>query len=199
MTDNAITERRFLFLLGSSRRDGNTETLARRAAEALPDAVEQRWLHLDDVPLPDFADIRHTGDGTTPEPAGNERLLWEATLHATDIVIASPLYWYSVSATTKRYLDYWSGWLRVPGAELKPRMRGKTLWAVTVLAEEPSQTEPLVGTLRRSADYLHMRWGGALVGNGSRPGDVLRDRAALSCAETFFVPERVDDPARSPR
>ncbi len=57
-------------------------------------------------------------------PEGNERLLWEATLWATDVVIASPLYWYSVSATTKRYLDHWSGWLRVEGAPLKERMRG---------------------------------------------------------------------------
>jgi multimeric flavodoxin WrbA len=198
----ADAARRFLFLLGSARRGGNTETLARRAAEALPAAVAQRWLHLDDVPLPDFADIRHTGDGATPEPSGNERLLWEATLHATDIVIASPVYWYSVSATTKRYLDYWSGWLRVPGAELKPRMRGKTLWAVTVLGEEPSQAEPLVGMLRRTADYMSMRWGGVLIGNGSRPDNVLRDRAALSCAETFLAPERAQpaaDPAASAR
>jgi multimeric flavodoxin WrbA len=185
--------RRFLFLLASARTGGNTETLARHAAERLPPGVERRWLRLRDLPLPEFQDIRHVGDGTYPTPAGNERLLLQATLAATDLVVASPLYWYSVSASTKLYLDYWSGWMRVPGVEFKARMRGKTLWAVSVLSEELEQADPLIDTLRKCAEYLGMRWGGALLGDGSRPGDVLRDAAALARARDFF-----DPPAAAP-
>jgi multimeric flavodoxin WrbA len=181
-----MSERDFLFLLASARTGGNTETLARRAAAALPADVEQGWLRMDDLPLPDFVDLRHTGQGRHVDPAGNERLLLDATLAATDLVIASPLYWYSVSASVKRYLDYWSGWLHVPGLDFKARMHGKTLWGVTVLSEEPEQADPLVGTLRKSAEYLSMRWGGVLLGNGSRPGDVLKDTAALASAQGFF-------------
>jgi hypothetical protein len=33
---------------------------------------------------------------------------------------------------------------------------------------------------------MHMRFGGALLGYGSRPGDVLRDEEALRRAKTFF-------------
>ena len=47
-----------------------------------------------------------------------------STIEATDIVMASPLYWYSVSATAKRYLDYWSGWLHMPDVPLKALQRG---------------------------------------------------------------------------
>lgn len=181
---------RFLFVLGSSRRDGNTEQLSRHAARALPADAAQRWLWLGDVPLPAFADTRH--DDPLPPPSGNEALLLEATLEATDIVIASPVYWYSVSSSTKTYLDYWSAWLRVPQVDFKARMAGKTLWGVSVLAEDdPAQAEPLEGMLRRSADYLGMRWAGVLLGNGSRPGDVQRDGAALTRAEGFFAPARV--------
>ena len=54
--------RRFLFVLGSARRDGNTELLARRAAAALPADVEQQWIRLIDHPLPDFTDLRHDHD-----------------------------------------------------------------------------------------------------------------------------------------
>lgn len=34
---------------------------------------------------------------------------------------------------------------------------------------------------------MGMRFGGVLLGNGSKPGDVLRDTEALARAETFFA------------
>ncbi|MGW6903835.1 MULTISPECIES: flavodoxin family protein [unclassified Streptomyces] len=181
--------RRFLFVLGSSRPDGNTELLARRAAEQLPEAVEQQWIDLAAHPLPDFEDLRHDSDHVRPTE-GNVALLLDATLAATDVVIASPLYWYSVSAPVKRYLDYWSGWLRTPGVDFKATMAGRTLWGVTALAhEEQEVADPLVGTLSNSAAYMGMHFGGVLLGNGSKPGDVLRDTEALAQAKTFFTRE----------
>ncbi|WP_432193388.1 flavodoxin family protein [Streptomyces sp. bgisy027] len=181
--------RRFLFVLGSSRSDGNTELLARRAAEQLPEGVEQQWIDLAAHPLPDFEDLRHDSDHVRPT-RGNVALLLDATLAATDVVIVSPLYWYSVSAHVKRYLDYWSGWLRTPGADFKATMAGRTLWGVTALAhEEQEVADPLIGTLSNSAAYLRMRFGGVLLGNGSKPGDVLADAEALARAKTFFAQE----------
>ena len=180
-----MTTRTFLFLLGSSRAAGNTELLARLAAEQLPPGTEQRWLDLRDLPLPSFEDLRHT-DGHTA-PTGHSATLLEATLAATDVVVASPLYWYSVSSSTKRYLDHWSAWLEAPGIDFQRRMAGKTLWGVTALAAtDLTAAEPLAGTLRNSAHYLGMRWGGVLLGNGSKPGDVLTDTRAVADAKAFF-------------
>ena len=188
--------RRFLFVLGSARREGNTELLARRAAEQLPADVEQQWIGLVDHPLPDFADVRHDSDRVRPTE-GNAALLLEATLAATDLVIASPLYWYSVSGHTKRYLDHWSGWLRTPGLDFKERMAGSTLWGVTALADRNSVVaDPLIGLLNNSAAYLSMHFGGVLLGNGSAPGDVLKDEEALAGAKTFFA--RQAPPAHFP-
>ncbi|MEV5356422.1 flavodoxin family protein [Streptomyces sp. NPDC086081] len=181
--------RRFLFVLGSSRADGNTELLARRAAEQLPPGVAQQWIDLREHPLPEFEDLRHDSDHVRPTE-GSTALLLDATLAATDIVIASPLYWYSVSAQTKRYLDHWSGWLRTPGIDFKATLAGRTLWGVTALAhEEEVVADPLIGTLGNSAAYMGMRFGGVLLGNGSKPGDVLNDTEALARAKTFFAQE----------
>ncbi|MFF9407275.1 flavodoxin family protein [Streptomyces anandii] len=181
--------RSFLFVLGSARREGNTELLARRAAGQLPSDTEQRWIRLVDHPLPDFTDLRHDSDHTRPA-SGNTALLLDATLAATDIVIASPLYWYSVSSHTKRYLDHWSAWLRTPGPDFRAAMAGRTLWGVAALAaDEPSVADPLAGTLNNSAAYLRMRFGGVLLGNGTAPGDVLKDTGALARAKTFFAEE----------
>jgi multimeric flavodoxin WrbA len=181
--------RRFLFVLGSARAEGNSELLARRAAEQLPPDVEQEWIDLTELPLPDFEDLRHDNDHVRPTEGNVARLL-DATLAATDIVIVSPLYWYSVSAQTKRYLDHWSGWLRTPGLDFKATLAGRTLWGVTALAHtQEVVADPLVGTLHNSAAYMGMRFGGVLLGNGSKPGDVLTDTAALTRAKTFFAQE----------
>jgi multimeric flavodoxin WrbA len=181
--------RRFLFVLGSARAEGNSELLARRAAEQLPPDVEQEWIDLTEHPVPDFEDLRHDSDHVRPTEGNVARLL-DATLAATDIVIVSPLYWYSVSAQTKRYLDYWSGWLRTPGLDFKATLAGRTLWGVTALAHtQEVVADPLVGTLHNSAAYMGMRFGGVLLGNGSKPGDVLTDDAALTRAKTIFEQE----------
>jgi|GEM_PF-337151 hypothetical protein len=222
----AHESRQFLFLLASTRKNGNTKllehfsntravfscvqggfflrkkplgillslytnwknALARTAAQGILSQTNQRWLYLADFPLPPFRDIRHEGDGIYPDPVGNERALLEASLSATDLVIASPLYWCTVSAEAKLYLDYWSAWLRVPSADFKRRMSQKTLWAITAMSgEDTTQADMLSGFLRRCVDYLGMRWGGTLIGHGNRPGDVLVDTNALSLAKSFFL------------
>jgi multimeric flavodoxin WrbA len=179
--------RSFLFLVGSSRAGGNTEALARLAAERLPAGVTQRWLRLRDLELPPFHDIG-ARDEPVREPEGAERLLLEATLAATDLVIVTPLYWYSMSWPVKLYLDHWASWERLPGTGFKDRMRGTTLWAVSVMADEDhAVADPLLKTLELSAGYLGARFAGALLGTGSWPGDVLRDAGAVERARNYFA------------
>ncbi|MFD5327427.1 flavodoxin family protein [Streptomyces sp. NPDC127092] len=177
--------RSFLFVLGSSRADGNSEILARAAAAHLPAGVTQRWVDLNRLALPDFQDGRHeSGDR---QVTADEELLWRATAEATDVVIVSPLYWYSLSAQTKRYLDYWSGWLNVPGSDFKERMAGGTLWGVTAMADDDhTVADGLVTGLSHSAAYLRMRFGGVLTGTASRPGRIRADESAMDRARTFF-------------
>ncbi|HEV7708271.1 MAG TPA: NAD(P)H-dependent oxidoreductase [Asanoa sp.] len=182
-----MDERSFLFLIGSTRRGGNTEALAVEAARRLPAGVPQRWLRLDELPLPDFLDVRHSGDGVYPAPTGNGQVLLDATLDATDLVLATPLHWYTMSTITKRYLDHWSGWLRVPGVDFRARMRGRTLWGVSAVSNlDLSLADPLAGTLRLTADYMGMRFGGHLLGYANRPGEMHADADGLTRAKSFF-------------
>jgi hypothetical protein len=176
-----------LFLLGSARAGGNAQFLAQRMAAALPATASHRTLHLDDCPLPAFRDIRHSA-GIYPPPQGNERLLVEATLDASDIVIAAPLYWYSVPATVKLYFDYWSAWLRVPGLDFKRQMAGKRLHAVSVVSDDDfSAAEPFSRMLELTAGYMGMEWRGMLTGYGNRPGDVAQDAEAVARADHFLL------------
>jgi hypothetical protein len=192
--DPGIHSRDFLFLLASAREGGHTEALARQAAVGLPLQDTQRWLRLSDLPLPIFHDTRHSAGGVQFGPTGHERTLLQATLQATDLVVVSPLYWYSLSAQAKLYLDYWAGWLRLPGTNFAARMRGKTLWAVSTFADSDlAAAQPLVDMLRLTADHLVMHWGGALLTTGHHSG-ASRGEAFSTLARAFFADRRATVP-----
>jgi multimeric flavodoxin WrbA len=185
-----VDARRFLFLLTSSRENGNTEQLARYASTFLPEGAEQVWLNLNDYEMPAFSDRRHDGDGTYPAPEGKMAILLGETLAATDLVFVTPLYWYSLPTSAKQYLDHWSAWMRVPGIDFLERMKGRNLWNITVLADEDtSNASALTDTLHRTADYAGMSWRGALLGYGNRPGDVMHDHRVLRDARRFLNAE----------
>lgn len=175
--------RHFLFLLSSARQGGNTEILARLAAAALPAGTEPAWLDLAADPLPVFADPRPSP--VMPEGRAAEALT--ATLEASDIVLVAPVYWYGLPAPAKLYLDHWSGWLDLPGMGFAEAMKAKSLWLITVRADpEPEVAAPVEAAQRMTAEWMGMRWGGALHGIGDAPGDVRADQAALTGAQRFF-------------
>jgi len=183
----SMTSRTFLFVVGSTRRPGvvgNTELLARAAAAALPAGAGQHWLHLNQMTLPPFEDIRHHG-GEYPMPTGNLRQLLDATLDATDLVLVSPVYWYSVPASLKLYIDHWSAWLRVPGVDFKARMAGKRLWVVSTSGGRES-AQAMFDSYALCARFLSMHWMGALWGKGGAPDAVRQDADALAAAAAYF-------------
>ena len=179
--------RSFLFLNASTREPGvlgNTEELAQAAAAMLPPEVPQQWLRLNEMRLSRFVDVRHAG-GIYPMPEGDGKLLLDATLAASDLVFVSPVYWYSVPAPLKLYLDHWSAWMRVPGVDFKPRMAGKRLWVITTSGHR-AKAQPMIDSYALCAEFLAMGFGGALWGLGGTPGAVRADEAALAQAKRLF-------------
>ena len=170
------------FLVASARANGNSEQLARHAAETLPDTVEQSWIALRDHPLDPFQDLRHVEGSGYEEPTGHAKTLADATLAADHIVLVTPVYWYSVPAPLKLYLDYWSHWMRVESLDFKAKMSEKSLRVISALAGPAESAEPMTESLKLCAAFLSMNWGGYALGNGSAPGDVLQDENALRAA-----------------
>ena len=178
----------YLFLTTSTREPGivgNTEWLARQAAAALPPGSTQTWLSLARMDLPRFVDQRHT-TGSYPAPEGDMKTLLDTTLAADHIVFVAPVYWFSIPAPLKTYLDHWSAWMRVPGLPFKERMGRKSLHLVTTSGDR-AKAQPMIDSVRLCAQFLDMRWGGALWGKGGPPGAVQADTAALQDATTFLI------------
>jgi len=182
-----IFMRSALFLLSSSRADGNSELLAREAAKQLPESVGQRWINLNECPLGAFHDVRHAGERTYEMPEGNARMLVDATLWADYLIFVAPVYWYSMPAPAKLYLDHWSHWMRVPELNFRKRMKGKRLFLTTAMAgAKPVEAEPLLKSLQLTADYMGMEWGGYVLAHANSAGDVLQQPEALLSARSLF-------------
>lgn len=175
----------YTFLIASARRNGNSEQLAKIASASLGENASQRWLDLKDVTLDPFHDLRHVESGYDT-PRGDELELFDATVNCTDLVFVTPVYWYSLPAPLKLYLDYWSAWLRVDGLNFKTRMKGKRLWAISTSAGPAEEANSMFESLRLSANYMGMQWGGSVLGNGSAAGDVLKDTRAVELATYLF-------------
>jgi multimeric flavodoxin WrbA len=182
----------FLFLTTSTRQTpedgghiGNTEWLAQQAAAALPTGTAQTWHHLPRMQLPMFVDQRHTS-GQYDAPAGDMKTLLDATLAATDIVFVAPVYWYSIPAPLKIYLDHWSAWLRVPGLPFKEEMAKKTLRLITSSGDR-AKAQPMMDSIRLCAQFMAMTYGGELWGKGGPPDTVRADTAAVAQAAIFLT------------
>ncbi|MEO7888333.1 MAG: NAD(P)H-dependent oxidoreductase [Polaromonas sp.] len=178
----------FLFLTTSTREPGalgNTEWLAQQAAAALPDGTAQTWHHLARMKMPPFVDQRHT-TGQYPMPEGDMKALLDATLAATDIVFVAPVYWYSIPAPLKTYLDHWSAWMRVPGLPFKEEMAKKALWLITTSGDR-TKAQPMVDSIRLCAQFMAMNYRGELWGKGGPPDAVKADAAAVAQAATFLA------------
>lgn len=180
-------DRSFLFLVASGRTGGNAETLARRAASALPSNCRQSWLHLGAMQLPPFQDHRH-GPSAFEWPQGDLKALLDATLAASDLVFVTPAYWYSAPAAAKLYLDHWTGWMNLDGLNFKSQMAAKTFWTIGMISErDVRRAQPLLGTLKMTANYFSAAWGGSVLGLGRRPGEVLNDEPGLRDADRLFA------------
>lgn len=153
-------------ILGSSRADGETARLL--------DAV---LTHLPDTERVDLSSLRigpysyehaHKDDDFLP--------LARAMLKARAIVLASPVYWYSMSAQMKTFFDRLTDITDPPYKTIGKQLAGKTLFTVAT-GGVPEAPDSFIHPFEDTAGYFNMRWGGMLYRRGS--GE-LRDEDRLA-------------------
>jgi multimeric flavodoxin WrbA len=143
-------------LFGSSRRNGNTGQFTDHIAELLSTEV----VDLGQLRMSAY-DYDHRNRDDDFEP------LMSRVLEFESIIIASPVYWYSVCPPVKIFLDRISDFLDIPELlESGRRLRGKSAYIIctSVVEEAPAS---LVNALRETFEYLGMRYGGIAHANCS--------------------------------
>lgn len=180
---------RLALIIASHRRNGNAELLAETAVKAAPVPLEVDRIRLFEHRIERFPDVRHTDD-PVPRIDDDYDAVLQRVLDAQVLLFAAPVYWYAVPGVLKDFLDRWSGSLRDPELRFKERMREKTAFLTTVVSDEDrSVGEPLIKSLWLTCHYyLGMRWGGAAVGYGNRPGDVINDARGMAEAAALLAP-----------
>jgi len=141
-------------LFGSSRRHGNTgQFMDDIAAASGIEVVDLGQLRISPY------DYNHRNRDDDFEP------LMKRVLDVDHIIIASPVYWYSVSPPVKVFLDRISDYLDIP--ELLAdgrRLRGKSGYIVCTSIYESAPTS-FAGALTETFGYLGMQFGGMAHAN----------------------------------
>lgn len=165
--------RRFLFLTASARVQGNSEGLARHAAQSLPEGTACDWFSLNIPALPAYEDLR---PNVMAAPKGRLAALLQGVERASDLVLVTPIYWYAFPAPVHLMLSHFSGFLDHPDLHFIDTLRGKGLWLITARADpDPSVPTQAEAMLHRTGDWLGLTWRGALHGVGDAPGSIAQD------------------------
>ena len=168
-----MNERKILILKGSPREKGNSAFLADQiaaGAENAGAAVESIYLHSMDIRPCDACDIcQETGEGCIIQ---DDMTTLYPKLRAADvIVIASPVYWFTLSAQTKLCIDRWYALESPQGNALT----GKEFALVLSYGDTDPYTSGGINAIRTFQDmcrYLRASIAGILYGTASKAGEI---------------------------
>lgn len=142
---------RVLALAGSPRKGGNTDVLADECLRGGQQAgADVEKVYLDDLnigPIGDVGEVR-TYERVDVRSDDDFPKLLERFLDADIVVIASPVYWFGVSAQTKCFIDRLSCYFRVPPYANRFDGKGYVIlcsWGADRPNHGKSITEPLKG------------------------------------------------------
>lgn len=138
-----------LIIQGSSRGSGNTSKIVELVlAELAADVVD---LSLKNISAYDYEHANRNDDFL---PLMREVVQYDL------IILATPVYWYSMSGLMKNFLDRITDCLKIE-KETGRKLRGKAL-AVIACSSEPTVTPGFFEPFRLSAAYLGMEYLGEI-------------------------------------
>lgn len=141
-------------IFSSSRSNGNT----RQLLDSIADQLSIDIVDLADSTFSEF-DYEHKNQNDDFLP------LMEKILEYENIIFASPVYWYSVTPTMKKFLDRISDLLDLPSLlDTGRRLRGKTGYVVcSSISEKVSSA--YITAFEDTFEYLGMIYGGYIHAN----------------------------------
>ena len=174
-------KQRVIVLLGSPRKKGNSATLAARIASGAKSAgaeVETFYLHGMDIRPCSACDACRKRIEDDCVIADDMAELYPKLRRADAIVIASPVYWFNMSAQTKLFMDRCYA-LGGPGEH---PLAGKRIGIALTYADPDAFCSGAVNALRIFQDgfrYVGAEVVGMLYGSAWRAGEIRENRALL--------------------
>lgn len=177
--------KKILIVMGSPRKEGNSATLAKQViagAESTGAQVESFYLHgMDIQPCTGCDGCR----GETEKDCvidDDMQTLYPKLREADALVIASPIYWFTVSAQTKLFMDRWYAF---GGDEEYAAFAGKRIGIVLTYGDTDPFTSGAVNALRTFQDafnYVGAKIVGMIYGSASEAGEIENNRDMMERA-----------------
>lgn len=171
-----------LVFKGSPREKGNSSILAEKAAEGATAAgaeVESYSLHLMDIRPCDACDIcQETGVCVLKD---DMQLLYPKLEKADAIVIATPIYWFTMNAQTKLFIDRWYAMQSPQGNALK----GKQFGILLTYGDTDPYSSGAINAMRTFQDmlrYIGAEFSGMVYGTANDIGDIQKQPELLAQA-----------------
>jgi multimeric flavodoxin WrbA len=173
-----------LVFMGSPRVTGNSATLAERVASGATDAgaeVERFYLHGMDIHPCRACDACHRKGAEGCVVVDDMQALYPRLRQADAIVLASPVYWFTVSAQTKLFMDRWYALEGSQGNAL----RGKRIGIVLTYGDSDPFNSGAVNALRTFQDafgYIGAEIVGSVYGSATRAGEIAENEGLMERA-----------------
>ena len=173
--------RKIMVVIGSPRKKGNSSVLAKQVAagaKAGGARVETFFLHEMNIKPCTACDACRKNPKIDCVIQDDMRILYPKLKSADAIVIASPVYWFTVSAQTKLFMDRWYGL----GGDEGYALAGKRFGIVLAYAGEDPFVSGAVNALRMFQDalrFIDAEIVGMVYGSAWKAGEVRKNKALM--------------------
>jgi multimeric flavodoxin WrbA len=181
----AKAQKKVMIVVGSPRKRGNSSTLAKQVASGAKDAgaaVELVFLHGMDIKPCSACEGCRKKRGIDCVIRDDMRTLYPKMRAADAIVIASPIYWFTVSSQTKLFMDRWYAF----GADENYKVLAeKKFGIVLAYADADPFISGAVNALRTFQDafhYLGAEVVGTVYGSAAKAGEISKNKAVMKQA-----------------
>jgi len=170
-----------MVVIGSPRKKGNSSVLAKQVAagaKAGGAKVETFFLHDMDIKPCTACDFCRKNPTIDCVIQDDMQILYPKLKSADAIVIASPVYWFTVSAQTKLFMDRWYGL----GSDEGYALAGKRFGIVLAYADADPFVSGAVNALRMFQDALRFIGAeivGMVYGSAWKAGEIRKNKALL--------------------
>lgn len=179
--------KKILVILGSPRKKGNSTTLAEgiiKGAEAAGAAVERIFLHgLNIAPCQACYACRKPKSRSCAID-DDMQFIYQKLVEADAWVIASPVYWFTMSAQTKLFMDRCFALFNIK----KEALAGKNIAVAMSYADADPFISGCVNALRTFQDafaYVGANIVGMVYGSADKPGEIKSNQALMAEAEAL--------------
>ena len=179
-----MAKKKIIVVLGSPRKEGNSTTLAKRViagAKASGAGVEAFYLH--DMNISPCTACDECRDDPAKDCVIDDQMkaLYPKLRRADALVIASPIYWFTMSAQTKLFMDR----CYALGGPDGHALQGKQIGILLTYADADPFSSGAVNALRAFQDgfnYIGADIVGMLYGSAWKAGEIQENKELMKQA-----------------